>query len=996
MFKKLLPLVMLIALFSPLFGEELAPWWEGRPIDEVIFANLENVEENDVSPITEKLVNSDYDQQKVDAVIEELMETENFISIDVFPSPVDEQKSSLILFLEVVESLPLGKITFEGNKLLPTEVLKKDLPLEIDAIFSVSQAENAVEHLKDVYRENGYDTVDIFYEWGPDSDNTSIEITFSITEYDWYINKPIKGFTYQNLKNVEQSVIEDITYEYLGKPFTQALYKELETKLNNLNKFSLFEAEAVRGGLGKTDLIIDFNFTELPVIASIEFTNNATVRDNTLLKELSIKVGDFLTLSKVKDGSAELTAAYNSRGYADAEVRSSYKIDDQTNTIVLTYNCIENRQSKVEEILFEGINQVPESTIRKVLQTKVQSLFNSGNFEEAVIEKDRQQIVMTYQQMGFIDAKVTEVRYEEVEQDNPLLKKLRVTFVVQEGDKWYLDDIYIEGNEIFTDEDFRKVISVKSGDVLDTTKVQADISNIADLYWNEGYVENSIDIKEKRDEENKTVAYTVSIVEREQATVEKVVINGLTKTKEYVLRRELSLNEGDVFSKQKYIQSAQNLYNTGLLTDVVPTITYGTEENTLVVTYTVTEGNQMNVGFGATFGGDVEGFPISGFLSWEDSNLGGTGRDLTVSTELSSTSQSVSVSFSDDWLRGKRWANALTFSFSRSTVSSAMILGDGSETTESTDNEAYPYPYESYEDWVNSGQNTPDSEYLMPYTSYKFSLGYNTGYTFMFDAGRLSVAAGPTFTLNRAYYDESLYTPYDYLIGKYNEAWQFSNRLSFAVTWDGRDLINNTTKGYLLKQNLTYAGGILGGLSNYMKSTTSASAYLKLFDIPSEDPIPVVASLNSTVSFMFDQLYYDDGAWTTGISASLYEYLYIDGMTIARGIDPQFYKEFMWDSSLELSVQIAENILWGEAFVSATGVSGSLSTVGTDPLDWYFAAGVGIKLDIPGFPLGLYLVKNALIEDGGAFEWDGGTIFADDDDDTSGLKLVLAITSTIY
>ena len=81
----------------------------------------------------------------------------------------------------------------------------------------------------------------------------------------------------------------------------------------------MFEAEAVRGGLGKTDLIIDLSFSELPVIKTIEFTNNIGVKDKTLAKELSLKVGEFLSIAKVKEGSAELVAAYNERGYADAE-----------------------------------------------------------------------------------------------------------------------------------------------------------------------------------------------------------------------------------------------------------------------------------------------------------------------------------------------------------------------------------------------------------------------------------------------------------------------------------------------------------------------------------------------------------------------------------------------------------------------------------------------------------------------------------------------------
>ena len=88
----------------------------------------------------------------------------------------------------------------------------------------------------------------------------------------------------------------------------------------------------------------------------------------------------------------------------------------------------------------------------------------------------------------------------------------------------------------------------------------------------------------------------------------------------------------------------------------MPSISYGTAPNTLVITYEVTEGNQMNIGFGATFGGNVEGFPVSGFLSWSDTNIGGTGRDLEIMTELSPSSQTATISFRDTWVRDKRWS----------------------------------------------------------------------------------------------------------------------------------------------------------------------------------------------------------------------------------------------------------------------------------------------------------------------------------------------------
>jgi outer membrane protein insertion porin family len=364
-------------------------------------------------------------------------------------------------------------------------------------------------------------------------------------------------------------------------------------------------------------------------------------------------------------------------------------------------------------------------------------------------------------------------------------------------------------------------------------------------------------------------------------------------------------------------------------------------------------------------------------------------------TELSPTSHSATISYKDDWVKDKRWSNAINLSFNRTSYKNGRQLGNYSPTTELKNTEAYPLPFQSYQEWKDAGSPTPDAEFLMPYEYLRISLGYNTGYTFMFNAGRLSLGIGPTFTLNRAYFDSSVFTPFDYSITQYGEKWRFSNRLGISATWDGRDLIQNPTKGYVVSQSLTYSGGILGGLSNYMRSSTSASAFLKLFEIPGEKPTPGVISINTTVSFMFDQFFMKDGKWVKGMSASKYEYLYIDGITLARGITPEFYFEFLWDSSLEFSIQLAENVLWAEAFVSATGASVELDTIGTNPLNWYFAMGAGIKLKIPGFPLGLYIVKNAHKYGDSPFKWESGPIFKTKGED-SGLKLVLAITTSIY
>jgi outer membrane protein insertion porin family len=114
-------------------------------------------------------------------------------------------------------------------------------------------------------------------------------------------------------------------------------------------------------------------------------------------------------------------------------------------------------------------------------------------------------------------------------------------YVVSEGEPWTLGSISVEGNAIFSDETIQSQFSMKSGDVLDIQQVNSEISKVADLYWNEGYIYNNINISESQNTELHTVDFLVTITEQGQAVVEDILINGLTKTKPYVFERELTI-----------------------------------------------------------------------------------------------------------------------------------------------------------------------------------------------------------------------------------------------------------------------------------------------------------------------------------------------------------------------------------------------------------------------------------------------------------------------
>ncbi|MBO8436708.1 MAG: outer membrane protein assembly factor BamA [Spirochaetes bacterium] len=814
----------------------------------------------------------------------------------------------------------------------------------------------------------------------------------------WWDGMNMTTFRYKGLMNVSERSVDSLLSPYLGQPFSDAVFSEIISTLYAEPWLNYVSAEALREG-DDGHLVIELTFSENPMVSSVTVEGERRIGENPLLRSQSIAKNVFFTPSMLSVNADAIRSYYLERGYRDATVTASYSEDESTNTVSVLFTVSEGKQYKVRDILFSGISGLTAKDLTGVMTQKKRSFFNAGNLIMTNIEPDKSAIIALYGAKGYPDASVVSVDVVSTGEEDENVIYVNLEYTISEGDRWTIGTVAFSGNEVFSNESIASLINVDTGDAYNAEDIAAMQNAISSLYYDNGYIRSQVIFTPLRDESTHTISYDIQISEGEQSVVEDIIITGLTKTRPYVLEREITLHVGDVFSRSALIRSQQNMMNTGLLSTVRADLLYGETENGVIIEFTVEEGNQMELQFGATFGGTVDGFPISGFLQWANRNLAGTGRDLAISTTLSPDTQSVSLSLSDDWVGDRRWANSISLSFERSYRDNTLMKNPNSEMFDGRDEnkETFPLGYNSADEWYATDNPLyPSDAYLMAYDYYRIALGYTTGYTFAFDPGSLTLSAGISIGINHAVFDDSMYTPYEELIWKYHQDWQWSNRLTLSVTWDGRDLRQNTTRGYVLSASYTYAGGILMGLSNYNRLSLSGSVYHSLFTYRDEEerPYSLVLSYTGSVSFMFDQFWGKDGKWgwyNAKEGATRYEMLYIDGMNIGRGFDVIYDKAFLWHNQIDLTYPIVYQMVAVEGFASATGVTDDISDLSSFwNIDWYFAAGVGLKMQIPGFPLGLYLVENWTWDQHRGFRWDSTGI------GNSGLKLVLAITTSYY
>ncbi len=819
---------------------------------------------------------------------------------------------------------------------------------------------------------------------------------------NWWDNKPIEEIQFEGLVHVTPSDAHSLVAKYIGENYTAELLTKMQTSLKRQKNFSYFSAKIEPIDESKESSRIIFQVTELPLIESIIVNGNAYFSDRDIRGTMSQKVGDILNRGTLRTDKTAIMKKYVDRGFAFIDLDLSVDTNNETKLSTVTVSVNEGTRWKIKDIIFEGNTRTSDSTLRRQLVSDERSIFSRGDFLEQNLALDMQAIELYYQDMGYLDVDVYDVS-TQLRASNDL-NELTITFYLNEGPQWFFGGIEFSGNTLYTEKELAYPIKHEIGDPLNYSKIQQQLMASADIYYDEGYIYNQINPVATRDDEKKTVSYSVQIQEFPKAVVSEIRVLGNTKTRDYVILREVDLKIGESFSKSKLISSLSNIYNTGLVSDVTSDLLQTNDgSGSVIVNFTIEEKRTLVIGGAIGISGGSSGFPLMAQINFGETNLAGRGQSLSTALNLSSTLQRFSLSFSDNWLFNRRLGYTSSFSVSHGTSNGIYQDREGTIFTDEEYNNgaAAPDPYNSWEEYqaaLDAGVGIP-TDNLMTYNSWEISLSNSLGYTWHTKLGRFSLMGGLDNTLRYISYDDSIYRPYIPTVRENLHQWKFKNVLWNRVAWDTRNYIFNPVKGGYVAQTTSYAGGILGGISHYLKSQSVAQAYIPLVSIQSDvdrsSVFNLVLVLKTNFTIMLNQLYRNDGEWISGIAATPDEKLIIDGMSMARGWNPIGGLEVVWDNSIELTMPLAQNIIWADIFFSGTGFLTSRSDIRSLGLDDFrFSFGAGVRLVIPSFPFGFYFSKGFSYPNG-EFQWKPGGIFYNPDNPASGIDFTLTINMAL-
>lgn len=745
---------------------------------------------------------------------------------------------------------------------------------------------------------------------------------------DWFWDKTITKIEFEGLKHVKKSELIGITSSFIDKPFSQEVYSDLLDRLYALDFFSDIVPYAKHDTKNYDDVLLVFLVSENPLIRSINFSGNMKIRNAELREQIKIKPSDIFSNEKVLMAERMLRNFYVQKGFSNSQV--TYEVVESNDEVVLTFHINEGYDTVVKKISIVGNTLFSERMIKSKLALKEVGFMKDGAFQNSVLEQDKLTIQDYYKERGYVDVAILDTKIESVFNDEKKQSELFITFYIQEGAQYTYGGLTITGNEIFSTKELEKCEKLKVGTVYNEIKFQEGIMEIASLYMNNGYMSASIVPIQKKDSEHHVISYELKISENTRAHVENIIIRGNNKTKEYVIKREIPIEEGDVFSRDKIISAYRNLMNLQYFANVIPEPQQGSEKDLVDVVFSVEEQSTTSLQFGMTFSqsSDPQSLPISLFTKWENSNLFGEGRSISGSLSLSTSEQALDFTYAQNWIGNI----PLTFSSSLS-VSHAQNIA-------------------LMNMWLPNGALNQNL-YYMSYESFSASFSNSLFRRWYSDYAILSAGFGLSNSLINNVYDQNLYVPVDYTISHYANRWGLSNSVFLTGSIDNRDINYFPKKGWFLSERLSWTGLIPGVEKEfYLKSDTKLEGYFTLIDLPLFDEkwnLTLVLAGYSGLTGVFP---------ATPGSISDSSKTYVDGMFNGRGWT-DVYKLTkglaMFSNKLELRMPLIPNMIGIDGFFDACAVKPTVADLFSDLSlqDFYFSFGPSVRFLLPQFPLSL-------------------------------------------
>ena len=303
------------------------------------------------------------------------------------------------------------------------------------------------------------------------------------------------------------------------------------------------------------------------VLREIEINGAERVKPKRLRKEMKVKLNQAVNEQALEEARQKIIEVYQGKGYNDVSVAFRVEpIDEKRGTARAVFTVTEGVKGAISQIRFEGNAHISQKALRKEMKTRGRTLIyfmdKTGRLDEVQLEQDLDKIREYYQNHGFIDVEIKEVRKDRTPK-GPMI----ITIVIAEGPQYHVRKLTISGYEHSTEARVRAFLKLKEGSVYSPKQLRDDAKAVADAYGSGGYVDLVV-TPEGTPAGPGLIDVHYTIEEGARSFANRVNIEGNTRTKDKVIRREVLVAPGDVFNTVRVDTTKKRLENLGYFAKV--------------------------------------------------------------------------------------------------------------------------------------------------------------------------------------------------------------------------------------------------------------------------------------------------------------------------------------------------------------------------------------------------------------------------------------------
>jgi outer membrane protein insertion porin family len=481
----------------------------------------------------------------------------------------------------------------------------------------------------------------------------------------------------EGTRRVEVDAVKAAVSAKAGDPVDEA---KLDADLRAVMRLGYFSDGVVelRGPAEKPTVV--FRMVEKPAVAEVRIEGNEDISKDDLKEQLGeIKTFSILDLVAVRRLVKKIQEKYVEKGFYLAEV--TYKLEDKPeNQVVVVFVVNERAKVQVKRIGFLGNAHVSKEELLQYMTTQEGGLLSllgsGGTFKEDAFQRDLQNVQLVYNDKGYVTAKVSKPSVAL----SPDKRFLYITIRVEEGEQYTIGKVDFSGELLFTKAALERLTRVRSGETFARSRVGKDLFALQDLYKDQGYAYVNVNPITNLDPKTRILDITWDVQPGQKVYFERIEVVGNQKTRDKVIRRELRIFEGELFSQGGMTISKQRVTSLGFFEKVEVTTSKGSAEDKMVAKVEVKEKSTGQFQVGAGFS-SYENFILTGTIS--QNNFFGWGTTLSLQVQWSSVRQLGQIQYADPNFLDTRWTFAfdlyaqegLYLNFTRRSVGGSMTWG---------------------------------------------------------------------------------------------------------------------------------------------------------------------------------------------------------------------------------------------------------------------------------------------------------------------------------